>query len=298
MDFHDILTNINTNINPFMSNLSFMEAFIIGALIASVIILLPVIIYIVFFDVTVDTNIHYFAFYDQKKDKITYNKSNKFRRTFNKIYMNYSLKKEITNTIDAFNDHSNNFTINNIPRSLRLVFTGQNGIGKTTLIETIASEYNYGLINFPRDNYSESMIHKFFKDINTIFPERVIVFFNKIDFKDLYATNKRLYNLIAEFVIKTDRDNLFIFTFNNLDDIPPEFNTTYHVHQQYMMEVHINNIMDMISDNIDDDDDIELSKIKNKLLSYNHKLTPGYIIPYLMFNNNFQKSLDQFLINH
>jgi len=296
MDFHDILTNINTNINPFMSKLSFMEAFLITLIIASIFILVPIVIYLVFFDVTVDTNIHYFAFYDNKKDKITYHKNNKFRRTFNKIYMNYSLKKEIVDTIDAFNDHSHKFTINNIPRSLRLVFTGKEGIGKTTLIETIASEYNYGLINFPRDNYSESMIHKFFKDLNTIFPERVIVLFNKIDFKDLYRTNKHLYNLIAEFVIKTDRDNLFIFTFNSLDDIPQEFNTTYHVHQQYLMEVHINNIMDMISDNIEDE--VELSKIKNKLLSYNHKLTPGHIIPYLMFNDDFQKSLDQFLIKH
>lgn len=296
MNFHDITTNINTNINPFMAKLSFMEAFFITIVITLTIAVIPLAIYFVFFDVAVDTNIHYFAFYDQKKDKITYHKSNKFRRTINKIYMNHSLKKEIVTTIDAFNDHSNNFTINNIPRSLRLVFTGKEGIGKTTLIETIASEYNYGLINFPCDNYSESMIHKFFKDLNTIFPERVIVLFNKIDFKDLYKTNKHLYNLIAEFVIKTDRDNLFIFTFNNLDDIPMEFNTTYHVHQQYMMEVHINNIMDMISDNIEDE--VELSKIKNKLLSFNHKLTPGYIIPYLMFNDDFQKSLDQFLIKH
>jgi len=296
MDFHDIMTNINTNINPFMAKLSFMEAFLISIVITLTIVVIPFIIYFVFFDVTVDTNIHYFAFYDQKKDIITYHKNNKFRRTFNKLYMNYSLKKEIITTIDAFNDHSHNFIINNIPRSLRLVFTGKEGIGKTTLIETIASEYNYGLINFPHDNYSESTIHKFFKDINTIFPERVIVFFNKIDFKDLYKTNKHLYNLIADFVIKTDRDNLFIFTFNNLDDIPLEFNTKYHVHHQYMMEVHIDNIMDMISDNIEDE--VELSKIKNKLLSYNHKLTPGYIIPYLMFNDDFQKSLDQFLINH
>jgi thymidylate kinase len=272
-----------------------MEAFIISSIITATIILIFFIIYLVYFDVTVDTNIHYFAYYDEKKDKITYHKNNKFKRTFNKLYMNHALKKDIVDTIDAFNSHSHNFTINNVPRSLRLVFTGKEGIGKTTLIETIASEYNYGLINFPRDNYSESMIHKFFKDINTIFPERVIVLFNKIDFKHLYKTNKHLYNLIAEFVIKTDRDNLFVFTFNDLADIPLEFCTTYHVHQQYIMEVHINNIIDMISDYIEDE--VELKNIKDKFLSGNlHKLTPGHIIPYLMFNDNFQKSLDQFFI--
>ena len=291
------LYHIVTHMNPFMSSLSFMEAFLISSIVTLTMVLIFFIIYMVYFDVSIDTNIHHFAYYDGKKDKITYHKNNKFKRTFNKIYMNYSLKKDIVDTIDAFNNHSHNFTINNVPRSLRLVFSGKEGIGKTTLIETIASEYNYGLINFPRDNYSESMIHKFFKDINTIFPERVIVLFNKIDFKHLYKTNKHLYNLIAEFVIKTDRDNLFVFTFNNLDDIPLEFCTTYHIHQQYIMEVHINNIIDMISDYLEDEDETELKNIKDKFLSNNlHKLTPGHIIPYLMFNDNFQKSLDQFFI--
>jgi hypothetical protein len=38
----------------------------------------------------------------------------------------------------------------------------------------------------------------------------------------------------------------------------------------------------------------KLIEIKNNFLKINHKLTPGIIIPYLMFNEDFQKSLDRF----
>ena len=58
------------------------------------------------------------------------------------------------------------------------------------------------------------------------------------------------------------------------------------------MDVHINYVMDMISKYVQDTN--ELNNIKNKLLKLNHKITPGFMIPYLMFNNNFQKSLDRF----
>ena len=38
----------------------------------------------------------------------------------------------------------------------------------------------------------------------------------------------------------------------------------------------------------------KLIEIKNNFLQINHKLTPRIIIPYLMFNEDFQKSLDRF----
>jgi hypothetical protein len=38
----------------------------------------------------------------------------------------------------------------------------------------------------------------------------------------------------------------------------------------------------------------KIIEIKNNFLQINHKLTPGIIIPYLMFNEDFQKSLDRF----
>jgi hypothetical protein len=38
----------------------------------------------------------------------------------------------------------------------------------------------------------------------------------------------------------------------------------------------------------------KLDDIKNKFLQINHKITPGYIIPYLVFNEDFEKSLERF----
>ena len=58
------------------------------------------------------------------------------------------------------------------------------------------------------------------------------------------------------------------------------------------METHINHIMRMVGKYIENEN--KLIEIKNNFLKINHKLTPGIIIPYLMFNEDFQKSLDRF----
>jgi len=58
------------------------------------------------------------------------------------------------------------------------------------------------------------------------------------------------------------------------------------------MDIHINHIIRMIGKYIDNKN--KIIEIKNNFLQINHKLTPGIIIPYLMFNEDFQKSLDRF----
>jgi hypothetical protein len=58
------------------------------------------------------------------------------------------------------------------------------------------------------------------------------------------------------------------------------------------MEIHINHIMRMINKYITDVN--KLKEYKNNLLQINHKVTPGCIIPYLILNQDFQKSLDRF----
>ena len=57
--------------------------------------------------------------------------------------------------------------------------------------------------------------------------------------------------------------------------------------------------MNFIKDNLhqwseDETDSEKLDEIKNKIIRINHKITPGYIIPYLLFNEDFEKSLDRF----
>jgi len=57
--------------------------------------------------------------------------------------------------------------------------------------------------------------------------------------------------------------------------------------------------MNMIIDKLQlyNNEELNLDKvkdIKNKFLRINHKITPGYIIPYLLFNEDFEKSLDRF----
>ena len=245
-----------------------------------------------FFDNEVDTNIHYYSYYDKERNKLTYYKSLPFKRTIENVYMDDALKVDFFNTISDYQTYSDMFTKNNVPRSLRFIISGKEGIGKTTLIEAITSEFQYGLIHFPTSNYSENMVYNFFHDIDMKFPERVIVLFNNIDFNEMYNKNKSVYNLISDFVIKNNKNHLFIFTFNELSSIPEKFAENFHIHHHYHMEVHINYVMDMISKYVQDTN--ELNNIKNNLLKLNHKITPGFMIPYLMFNNDFQKSLDRF----
>ena len=275
-----------------ITKLSSVEAFFITLLIGLVPMAIAAAIYIIYFDNEVDTNIHYYSYYDKEHNKLTYYKSLPFKRTFENVYMDDTLKCDMVNTIHDYLDHSEMFIKNNVPRSLRFILSGKEGIGKTTLIEAITSEFQYGLIHFPTSNSSESMVYNFFHDIDMKFPERVIVLFNNIDFNEMYNKNKSVYNLISDFVIKNNKNHLFIFTFNELSSIPEKFAENFHIHHHYHMEVHINYVMTMINKYVQDAD--ELNNIKNNLLKLNHKITPGFMIPYLMFNNNFQKSLDRF----
>jgi predicted AAA+ superfamily ATPase len=275
-----------------ISKLTPVEAFFITVLIGLVPMAIAAAIYIMYFDNEVDTNIHYYSYYDKEHSKLTYYKSLPFKRTFDNVYMDETLKYDMVNTINDYLNHSEVFTKNNVPRSLRFIISGKEGIGKTTLIEAITSEYQYGLIHFPTSNYSENMVYHFFHDIDMKFPERVIVLFNNIDFNEMYNKNKSVYNLISDFVIKNNKNHLFIFTFNELSSIPENFSENFHIHHHYHMEVHINYVMEMINKYVQDTN--KLDNIKNALLKLNHKITPGFMIPYLMFNNDFQKSLDRF----
>ena len=275
-----------------ITKLTPVEAFFITLLIGIVPIAIGAAIYIVFFDNEVDTNIHYYSYYDKEQNKLTYYKSLPFKRNIESVYMDDALKVDFFNTINDYHTYSDMFTKNNGPRSLRFIISGKEGIGKTTLIEAITSEFQYGLIHFPTSNYNENMVYHFFHDIEMKFPERVIVLFNNIDFNEMYNKNKSVYNLISDYVIKNNKNHLFIFTFNELSSIPDKFAENFHIHHHYHMEVHINYVMNMISKYVQDTK--ELNNIKNKLLKLNHKITPGFMIPYLMFNNDFQKSLDRF----
>jgi hypothetical protein len=275
-----------------ISKLTPVEAFFITLLIGLVPIAIAAAIYIMFFDNEVDTNIHYYSYYDKDHNKLTYYKSLPFKRTFENVYMDNTLKCDMVNTIQDYLDHSEMFTKNNVPRSLRFILSGKEGIGKTTLIEAITTEFQYGLIHFPTNTYTESMVYHFFHDIEMKFPERVIVLFNNIDFNEMYNKHRSVYNLISDFVIKNNKNHLFIFTFKELSSIPGKFSENFHIHHHYHMDVHIDYVMTMINKYVQDAD--ELNNIKNNLLKLNHKIMPGFIIPYLMFNNDFQKSLDRF----
>jgi len=238
-------------------------------------------------------NIHHYAFYDKSTQTIVYHQINPFYRKLNTVYMSNTIKKEIFDTITDFIKHSKIFEENNMPKNLRLMLTGKEGIGKRTLIEAIATEIDYVLIHFPKNNYSEKMIHAFFKEINNLSSPNIIIFDN-INFNSINEFNAQLYNLISELIIKNNKNNIFIFIFNELKSVPFIFSSNFHIHHHYNMDVSINYIMDMICDNIHNSDETKLKIIRNNFLQLNHKLTPGYIIPYLMFNEDFEKSLVRF----
>jgi len=238
-------------------------------------------------------NINYYAFFDKDTNKIIYNQSNTFYRRLNQIYMSDTIKKEFATTIYNFIKHSKNVKNPNTVNSLRLILSGIEGIGKTTLIEAVASEFDCGIIHFPKNNYSEKMVHTFFNDINNLSNNNIIIF-NNINFDSILSYNKHLYELLGELIVKNKNNNIFIFTFTDINTIPFTFTSNYHIHHHYHMETNINNLMNMIKDNIDELSENKLDEIKNKFLQINHKITPGYIIPYLIFNEDFQKSLEQF----
>jgi len=246
-----------------------------------------------------EKNIHYYSFYDKSNNRIMYHKSNPFYRKLKDVYMSDKIKNEFSTTMNDFIKYSINFNKHNIPKSLRFILSGIDGIGKTTFIEAIASEFDYGLIHFPKNNYNEKMIHIFFKDINNYIKSKNIIMFDLIDFQSLYTYNKQLCVLLSELIIKNNKNNIFIFTFNDINSIPVTFSSEFHIHHHYHMDTNINYIMNMIKNNLTQlsDDEITsdyLNEIKNNLLKLNHKITPGYIIPYLAFNENYQKSLDRF----
>jgi len=256
--------------------------------------------YLIYFDnESTDKNIHYYSFYDKSDQRIMYHKSNPFYRKLSDVYMSDTIKKEFVNTVNDFIKYSKNFTQHNVPRSLRFILSGIEGIGKTTFIEAIASEFDYSLIHFPKNNYNEKMIHIFFKDLNTYLNKNNIIMFDLIDFYAIQNYNKQLYELLSELVIKNDRNNIFIFTFNEINSIPVTFSSNFHIHHHYHMDTNINYVMNMIKNNLTNLSEGEitpdyLNEIKNNFLKLNHKITPGYIIPYLSFNENYQKSLDRF----
>jgi len=245
---------------------------------------------------TILKNINHYAFFDKTTQTIMYHQSNPFYRKLSSVYMSNSVKNEFYTTVTDFIKHSNIFDENNVPKSLRLILSGKECIGKTTLIEAIATEIDYGLIHFPKNNYSEKMIHAFFKDLNKNLSPNNIIVFNDINFDSIYEHNKQLYDLLSELIIKNNKNNIFVFIFNDLKSIPIIFSTNFHIHHHYHMDTNINYIMDIINDNISNNEfkEIKLNIIKNNFLQINHKITPGYIIPYLMFNEDFGKSLDRF----
>jgi hypothetical protein len=256
------------------------------------IIIICIIVNHIYSDKTIEKNMHHYAYYNKEDSKIYYNIIEPFIRSYESVYMSDSLKNNIFQSID---DHLKLNKLNkklNYPKSLRLIISGKESIGKTTLIESIASYFNLGLIHFPKNYYSEKMIHIFFQDINNEFNDNNIILFDNIDFNTIYKKNNQIYDLLGYLISKHNKNNIFIFTFNNLESILPEFNINFSINKHYHMEIHINHIMRMVGKYVENEN--KLIEIKNNFLKINHKLTPGIIIPYLLFNEDFQKSLDRF----
>ena len=166
--------------------------------------------------------------------------------------------------------------------------------GKKTLLEAIATELEYGIIHFPSNEFSEKMIIAFFQKIHTLPLHNIIIFDNiDIDFDNIQEYNNQLYTLFEE-LINNDSKNIFIFTFNNLKTLPFMFRTHFNIHHHYHMDTNIDYVMNYIKDKLIDCDIEMLTEIRNNFLQINPKITPGNIIPYLIFNEDLQKSLDRF----
>ena len=139
----------------------------------------------------ISRNIHHHSYYNDDEKSIIYHESNPFYKELKSVYMSETIKKEIIDTVSDFIKHSKSFKEHNQPRSLRIIISGKEGIGKTTLIEALATHFDYSIIHFPQNNYSEAMIHTFFKSINKTINN--IIVFDNILFESMLQYNKELY---------------------------------------------------------------------------------------------------------
>ena len=213
----------------------------------------------------IERNIHHYSYFDETTNKFYFHRINTFVKYMSDVYMSDSIKSNIIDTITEFNSTNNYY-------SIRLILSGVDGIGKNTLIEAIATTFNYGIIHFPKDNYTEKMIVSFFHSLDKYVDTNNIISFDIIDFNTLSTKNKEIYNLLVNFITKNKNKNIFIFVFNDIKDIPMYFSTHLNINQHYHLSPHINYIMKLISEYIDDNN--KLVEIKNKFLNINHKITP------------------------
>ena len=156
--------------------------------------------------ISLSQNIHHYLSYDINTEKINCYSDNTFYRKLNSVYMSQTVKTNIVTTINDFIKNSDKFKKNNIPRSLRIILSGQEGIGKRTLIEALSTEINYRIIHFPKNEYSEKMLHTFFMNLNNIINSNNIIVFDNIDFNYIYQNNSHLYILLSELIIKNDNE--------------------------------------------------------------------------------------------
>jgi hypothetical protein len=165
----------------------------------------------------ISRNIHYHAFFDKSNKKLIYHKNKPFYQKLN---------------LDEFRVLTINFDKNYKNGSLKFILSGNDTKTKYEIIEGIASEFDYGIIHFPINNYSELSIKLFFNKINQNFTPRNIIVFEEINFNSLYEYNKEIYDLLLHLVIENYKNNIFIFNF--LDSkIPRSFLTNFLINNHY-----------------------------------------------------------------
>jgi hypothetical protein len=165
----------------------------------------------------ISRNIHYHAFYDKSSKKIIYHKNKPFYQKLN---------------LDKFRIFVMNFDKNYKSGSLRFILSGNDIITKNEIIEGISSEFDYGIIHFPVNNYSKLTIKLFFNQLNKNFSPRNIILFNEININSLYEYNRDAFDLLLNLVIENDKNNIFIFIFSD-SNIPCSFLSKCLSHTHY-----------------------------------------------------------------
>jgi hypothetical protein len=80
---------------------------------------------------------------------------------FNNLYLDPSVEKQITGTIDGFIQNKETFLNNNVPYVLRILLKGPPGTGKSSILTAICNKYKMqlGYLKLPSSSDSDSFKH-------------------------------------------------------------------------------------------------------------------------------------------
>lgn len=136
--------------------------------------------------------------------------------TWKELNLSSTLKSDIKKSIDVFLDSKDFYNKNNLPWKKGILLSGPEGVGKTKIIKTIISNYDFKPVTIA-SSINEDLIVSAFEYAETNGPS--LLYFQNLDFLfDAGISTSLFLNLMDK--ISTENGLLVIVTANNLERLP------------------------------------------------------------------------------